>query len=67
MKKYRDSIKNYIRSAEKSSKIYLNAGLEELLEITVAELRHVLQQIKIGKVPGEDLVTTEMLRMGGSP
>lgn len=43
----------------------LNVGSEDLQMIDGPELRAALRQLKNSKAPGEDLVTGEMLKIGG--
>ena len=40
-------------------------GSEDLPEITQAEIRNALQQMKNGKAAAKDRISTEMLKMGG--
>lgn len=42
-----------------------NVGSEDVSEINIQEIKLVLKQLRTGRAPGEDGVTTEMLRLGG--
>lgn len=44
----------------------MNIGSEEIPNININEIEHALTQIKNNRAPGEDGVTTEMLKMGGT-
>lgn len=43
----------------------MNVGSEDLPEITEGEISATLKQMKSNRCPGEDQVTTEMLKLGG--
>lgn len=41
-------------------------GSEEIPEITVQELELALSQMKNGRAPGKDGITTKMIKLGGN-
>lgn len=62
---YENLYKSTSPNQEETSRHILNVGSEDLPEITQAEIRNALQQMKDGKAAGEDRISTEMLKMGG--
>ena len=67
-------IENFYRTLYTASPVYkehsptkniLNVGSEDIPEITIAEIRAALKQMKNRKSPGEDRITSEMLKLGG--
>ena len=67
-------IENLYRTLYTASPVYkehsptkniLNVGSEDIPEITIAEIQAALKQINKQKIPGEDRITSEMLKMGG--
>lgn len=59
---YSSTVKNPMKRTRK----ILNVGSEELPDITNEEIKKALKQMKNGKCPGEDRITTEMLKFGGN-
>lgn len=47
--------------------VVCNVGSEDIPEITRGEIRAALKQMKKGKCSGEDKITCEMLKEGGTP
>lgn len=56
---------NEPKLASRTRATLINAGSEEIPEISTEEIRAALRKMKNGKCPGEDCVTSEMLKHGG--
>lgn len=52
--------------ANNRTKKFMNIGSEEIAEISVEKIQLVLSQIKNGKAPGGDKISTEIMKMGGT-
>lgn len=44
----------------------LNVGSEDMPYITKEEIRNALSEIKNGNCPGEDIIMTEIIKLGGT-
>lgn len=62
----RNLYKSTIPQPQSKSRNILNVCSEKLSLITISELKHALKQMKNGKSPGDDHITTKMLKLCGT-
>lgn len=52
--------------AQYTRNILTNSGSEEVPDIRNFEMKETLKQMKNGRCPGEDLITSDILKVGGN-
>lgn len=62
---YQDLYSSITAGPGNQPQVIANVGSEDMPDIDKAEIRLALRQMKNRKSPGEDQITTEMIKMGG--